>query len=874
MHMRPFATVALSCLFFAAAGTPAFGQAGIYSWNSTGSDWSSAANWTLVSGTGTGTPSATRSAEFRTSTPLPGSTVFDPVINNASNALSLTIATNQNLGGWNFTGTGSLTVGGTGTTGLTTYGPGTFTFNGPALIGTATDSPNITVGSSGTLVLAGNTTAATNFGTTTVRSGKLVLDNTASVASRLGSAGATNLVTLTGGSTLELIGNATSSVTQNVGNLNAGSNTIGGVNFIQVTPNGQLTELIFANSASGFSTRPGTRGVYHYVTSSGNLGDANGGRISFVGSPFLGANGLLGNTDGGGTFGFALATDAGGTDFATWNATQGVVRAAPTDTANNESEFNALPNADNTTRVQLNIAAATTVTAVGNRTIGSLRISPGGAGAELAMGTNNLVTNAIMLDGPHNFTISGTGNVGGTGTRYFHVNNPDAVLSTSIVVANGGNPTVFAGPGFVELTGSGSQNTLTASNRFVIAGGTVRGNNTQIGFGPTGGNGIISLSGGVLEITGGANGTGTSADFRRSLGSSAGNVTWGALSTNEQGSGGFSAFGNDASVNLGGSADQLSIRWNQGNFVADGHALIFGSTRSNAVLNFLNPIFFDNPDTTGNPYHLREIRVIAGTGGDKTVLHGEMRGTSSADFIKTGDGILELLGNNIYEGNTFIAGGTLIASNLSGSATGSGNVTIGSGATLAGEGFLGAPSGSVTALAGGRVAPGTDGTVGTLTFDSRLDLLSGSIFSWDINNATPAAADIDTGGSNAVDAQDQITIFGSSNTLSTGDITFRVQELVAPTNLTEGETYSWLVATTSGAPNIGAVTFDLSDAPTYASFATANDYFFSLSVVGADVYLNFQPVPEPATILMVSGLVLGAGAWMRRRSSRGLANVV
>lgn len=368
---------AMSCLLIAAAGSPAFGQAGIYSWNSNGSDWANSANWTLVSGTGTGTPTGTRSAEFRTSTPIPGSVVFDPVINNAALAHSLTIAPNQNLGGWNFTGSGSLTVGGTDTTGLTTYGPGTYTFNGPVLAGTASN-PNITVGVGSSLVLAGNTTAVTGFGNVILNGGTLRLDNTASVQNRLASTGN---VSLQGSGTLELIGNSSAAVTQNLGILASPEsvNMNGGVNTIRVAPNGQLTQLNFANSGENFILRPGTRGIYRFEATSGNLGDANGGRINFVGTPTTNStNGLLVGATGvtSTTFGWAIASDAGGTNFATYDPTLGIIRATPTNTINNQAEFDAYVNSA-TDIVQMNIAAGVSFTANTGRDAGTLRITPG-----------------------------------------------------------------------------------------------------------------------------------------------------------------------------------------------------------------------------------------------------------------------------------------------------------------------------------------------------------------------------------------------------------------------------------------------------------------------------------------------------------------
>lgn len=62
-------------------------------------------------------------------------------------------------------------------------------------------------------------------------------------------------------------------------------------------------------------------------------------------------------------------------------------------------------------------------------------------------------------------------------------------------------------------------------------------------------------------------------------------------------------------------------------------------------------------------------------------VQGALMGTSGG-LIKTGGGVLTLEGDNGYAGNTTINGGTVIARNASGSATGTGAVTVSGGATL------------------------------------------------------------------------------------------------------------------------------------------------------------------------------------------------
>ena len=95
--------------------------------------------------------------------------------------------------------------------------------------------------------------------------------------------------------------------------------------------------------------------------------------------------------------------------------------------------------------------------------------------------------------------------------------------------------------------------------------------------------------------------------------------------------------------------------------------------------------------------------------------------SSGGTLTKLGAGTLTLTGTNTYNGGTFISNGTFAVNNLSGSGTGSGNVTVQNGGTLTGQGSIG---GAVNVTAGGKLMPGNP--LGTLTISNDLSLASGS----------------------------------------------------------------------------------------------------------------------------------------------------
>ena len=109
--------------------------------------------------------------------------------------------------------------------------------------------------------------------------------------------------------------------------------------------------------------------------------------------------------------------------------------------------------------------------------------------------------------------------------------------------------------------------------------------------------------------------------------------------------------------------------------------------------------------------------------------------SGNLELVKLGDGTQELTTANSYTGTTTVSAGTLQVSNLSGSATGSGAVTVAAGATLAGIGIVG---GDV--VVDGQVSPGV--TTGVLTANSNVTFNSGSTLRIGLGDASAPKQDL------------------------------------------------------------------------------------------------------------------------------------
>ncbi len=236
-------------------------------------------------------------------------------------------------------------------------------------------------------------------------------------------------------------------------------------------------------------------------------------------------------------------------------------------------------------------------------------VNLGGASAKVTWGTGGFVPSygMLMLGSPYSNAMidfqnpidfgNNRGSVWVQGTAAV-----DARLSGTLSSSGSGGLTEN-GPGTLELTAA---NTYTGQT---VVSGVLRLSNSDAlpgGTGAAGGTSNLLLGGGVVELNAG--------NFDRGLGTAASQVQLGS-------GGGFSAYGTNRVVNLGGASAQVT--WGSGGFVADGYSLNLSSPDANALVDFQNPIVL-----VSSYYAYQTISVADGAAAVDARLSGVLSGSA------------------------------------------------------------------------------------------------------------------------------------------------------------------------------------------------------------------------------------------------------
>ncbi|MBN8418414.1 MAG: autotransporter-associated beta strand repeat-containing protein [Verrucomicrobia bacterium] len=496
--------------------------------------------------------------------------------------------------------------------------------------------------------------------------------------------------------------------------------------------------------------------------------------------------------------------DDGGLGFATYNGSNQIVRytaATALTTSNTSGTTNFILSGDVTRNASLSFNTLQLDTSGGNVTLNM-------GASNLAVGTNG---RTILVTGSHDATLTAsTGAV--TGGSIYFTNYSTGTLALDISLAT--QTVIIEGTGLTTYSQTGNPADLYVTGGVFRMQGADRDYNTNI---------LRIYGGGVFEIGADLNAS-ADGDFTRSVGTAAGQV---AL----VGNGGFSAYGADRIVALGGTAAPTALTWGASNFLSgpggdNNYSLMFGSAYST------NTVEFQNAINLGSRERIIDVADGASSTNVDARLTGQLSGTGGV--VKEGTGTLEFTAANTYSGDTQVNEGALLISATG--TTGTGAVTVAASATLMGTGVVQGSSFTLESNATLQAGNGTaTGDLGTLSFQSSskavYDVQSGSQVILDITTANNQGSidpyfggnAIGSAGYNAyVDAfggvgtgqHDLLTFDGAAGTT----LTFSGHVVVLPDHFTAqvGEVYNLLDWT-------ALVTADFTGFDAGANFRTGAD---------------------------------------------------
>lgn len=222
--------------------------------------------------------------------------------------------------------------------------------------------------------------------------------------------------------------------------------------------------------------------------------------------------------------------------------------------------------------------------------------------------------------------------------------------------------------------------------------------------------------------------------------------------------GNWSAF--SGTINVTTDTDGGDFRITNSNGYAN--ALVTLASKVSAYPNGTYSVSFGSLSSTAIDASATTPFTVGNRNTDATFA-GIIKGTGA--LTKTGTGSWTINNVNTYTGATSVDGGTLMVENTTGSATGSGAVTVKSGATLGGSGIM---SGTVNILSGGTISAGTNTATGSISIGTNLVITTGGIISADVNADTNAADVINVTGTSTLTGA-VLKINKLSGTYNSGD---------------------------------------------------------------------------------------------------------
>lgn len=425
-----------------------------------------------------------------------------------------------------------------------------------------------------------------------------------------------------------------------------------------------------------------------------------------------------------------------------------------------------------------------------------------------------------------------------TATSSYVINLGDG---TSLPFANvrtlnvGGGITVNAGSHAIQGSNANSELTLN-SGIFNIAAGSTLTFNARLGAGNVSNN--YTKTGDGTLVFGATNSN--SGGWNFSSGATGFTVAAGVLKFAASGAAGNSS--NKFAVSSGATLELAAA----GAYNATGGTL----TLNGAGVGGTGALFASSSSSIGSgsgSVVLASSSTIGVASGQTLTINQLVTGSGSV-LTKSGGGTLDLRAANLYTGNTRISDGFLLANNGSGSATGTGSVTVdGAAARVGGTGTLGALTVTTGSVSPGGVASGSTGILST----GSLTLTALAAYQAAVNSAAAG------GGYDQLNVTGAVTLDGALNLsvgggLVNGDLLFILANDGADAvngtfaGLAEGALFS-----------AGGLQFQITYQANYDSAVPANNSFTG----GNDVAL-LALVPEPSTACLAA---LGALPLLRRR---------
>jgi autotransporter-associated beta strand protein len=697
--MSPFRAIfrrslATSLLLAIAAVLPARGQTAVEWTGASNSTWSTTTNWTSV--TSPNYPNNnTEIAVFGGSW---SNTSRQPTIGNTSYTIGgivveSNVPTTLTLAG----GTGTLTInpsGWSGTVGIDNQS-----------IGAETIGAKLALGSDQTWQASNVNGGGWTFSNTIALSSHTLTLNAANTLNTIAANGV-----ISGAGNLAISGDGT--VTLSAANTYSGTTTINDGATLKYSGSGSLS--------SSTAVTVNTGGTYNLNNSSETIASIAGGGDILLGSGTL-TNGGSGTTafsgDISGT-GSLVKSGTGSLSLSGSNSYGGTTTlSAGTLDAGSDSAFSS---------GQLNFNGGTlTASGGGTRTLANTVL----VGANVAIGGANDLTfsGAFSEAGSRTLSITNTGTTTFANTFTLAASNQTATMTINVDGASGGaiiSGVVQngAGSGPDSLTKSGAGNLILSGANTYTGTTTVTGGTLALSGAGVISTGNLNLNGGVLA---------TQGTFSRALGANGNQFQFGSAG------GGFAAYGGALSVSLSGSQTWGSTS----RFLQSGSSLILGSSLADNVVDWTSNF------SLGSAARTITVNDNVNSANDYAKISGVISSSnSSGALIKDGDGLLVLSNANTYTGSTTVNDGTLSLQNASALGSGSAATTVNSGGTLQLDGVSVARSGTLTLNGDGngsgalRSVNGANTYTGNITLGSAATIASGTagnlftVGTWTVNS--------------------------------------------------------------------------------------------------------------------------------------------